>query len=77
MSTGTCTTHSWNDGAEDDEAEPKMGMRVNQVLKIDDDLYDNPHSSRDSRPISHYRARLRSQRVAATHDGADDDGSHW
>ena len=77
MSTGTCTTHSWNDGAEDDEGEPKMGLRVDQRLEMDDDLYDNPRSSRDGRPMSHYRARLRSQRVAATIEDTDDDGSHW
>jgi len=40
MATGTCTTHSWNDGALDDEGEPKMGLRVNQVLEEVDDLYD-------------------------------------
>ena len=76
MSTGTCTTHSWNDGAEDDEGEPKMGLRVDQRLEMDDDLYDNPRSVRDGRR-SHYRARLRSHRVAATNDDANDDESHW
>jgi WD repeat-containing protein 23 len=39
MSTGTCTVHSWNDGAEEDEAEPKMGLRVNQKLEVDPSLY--------------------------------------
>ena len=39
MSTGTCTAHSWNDGAPEDEAEPKMGLRVNQKLQIDPALY--------------------------------------
>lgn len=39
MSTGTCTAHSWNDGAEEDEAEPKMGLRVNQKLQVDPALY--------------------------------------
>jgi WD repeat-containing protein 23 len=39
MSTGTCTVHSWNDGAEEDEAEPKMGLRVNQKLEVDPALY--------------------------------------
>ena len=79
MSTGTCTTHSWNDGAEDDEGEPKLGLRVNQNLDIDDDLYDNHVSSQNGRPTSRYRARLRSQRIAATTDDADDvdDGSRW
>jgi WD repeat-containing protein 23 len=39
MSTGTCTVHSWNDGAEEDEAEPKMGLRVNQKLETDPSFY--------------------------------------
>ena len=54
-----------------------MGLRVDQRLEMDDDLYDNPRSSRDGRPMSHYRARLRSQRVGATNEDANDDGSHW
>ncbi|KAL9587224.1 MAG: hypothetical protein Q9212_000383 [Teloschistes hypoglaucus] len=66
MSTGTCTTHSWNDGAEDDESEPKMGSRVNQSLEEDEDLYDRPQ--RNDR-LSQIRSRLRSQVVRA----ADDD----
>ncbi|EKD15669.1 WD domain-containing protein [Drepanopeziza brunnea f. sp. 'multigermtubi' MB_m1] len=40
MSSGTCTVHSWNDGAEDDEAEPKMGHRVNQRLVADPIYHD-------------------------------------
>jgi WD repeat-containing protein 23 len=39
MSTGTCTVHSWNDGAEEDEAEPRMGLRVSQKLEADPELY--------------------------------------
>jgi WD repeat-containing protein 23 len=41
MQNGTVTAHSWNDGAEDDEAEPKMGNRVNDQLK-DNPLYYQP-----------------------------------
>lgn len=77
MSTGTCTTHSWNDGVEDDEGEPKMGLRVDQRLEVDDDLHDNPRSSREGRRMSHYRSRLRSQRVPATNEDTNDDDSHW
>lgn len=29
---GTCTVHSWNDGVDEDEAEPKSGLRVNAKL---------------------------------------------
>ncbi|ESZ89583.1 WD domain-containing protein [Sclerotinia borealis F-4128] len=38
---GTVTTHSWNEGAEDDEAEPKMGLRVNAKLEHDPRLYES------------------------------------
>lgn len=69
--------HSWNDGAEDDEGEPRMGLRVDQRLEMDDDLYDNPRSLRDVPPMNRYRAGLRSQRVAATNENADDDEGNW
>ena len=49
MSTGTCTIHSWNDGAEEDEAEPKMGLRVNQKLEVDPSLYASPPSVNSTR----------------------------
>ncbi|KAL8873357.1 MAG: hypothetical protein Q9174_001159 [Haloplaca sp. 1 TL-2023] len=71
MSTGTCTTHSWNDGAEDDEGEPRMGLRVNQRLEEDEDLYDHP---RRGNRQSQFRSRLRSQIVRATED---DDEEAW
>ena len=74
MSTGTCTTHSWNDGAEDDEGEPKMGLRVDQRLEVDDDLYDN--RSQGGRLTGAYRSRLRSRRVPVG-GGDDDDRSAW
>jgi WD repeat-containing protein 23 len=64
MSTGTCTTHSWNDGAEDDEGEPKMGLRVDQRLVPDDDLYDDI-SSQDVRSSGQHTTRLRSRHVPA------------
>jgi DDB1- and CUL4-associated factor 11 len=49
MSTGTCTVHSWNDGAEEDEAEPKMGLRVNQKLEVDPALYASPVGEQPTR----------------------------
>lgn len=48
-STGTCTVHSWNDGAEEDEAEPKMGLRVNQKLEVDPALYASAPERRSTR----------------------------
>ncbi|KAL8889938.1 MAG: hypothetical protein Q9215_002863 [Flavoplaca cf. flavocitrina] len=73
MQTGTCTTHSWNDDADDDEGEPKMGLRVNQLLEEDASLYD--HSQHGGR-TSQFRSRLRSQRVQPTGDG-DDGADGW
>ena len=69
MQTGTCTTHSWNDDADDDEGEPKMGTRVNHLLEEDASLYDHPQ--RGGR-TSQFRSQLRSQRVPPL--GDDDDG---
>ncbi|MCJ1404199.1 hypothetical protein MMC11_007424 [Xylographa trunciseda] len=74
-STGTCTIHSWNDGAEEDEAEPTMGRRVDQRLQENENLYGDIPSSR--RNIG---SRLRSRGVAAVptvtmgDDEEDDDG---
>jgi len=58
MSTGTTTVHSWNDGAEDDEAEPKMGLRVNGRLEYDEDFYRTP----EQRIPAGRSARLRALR---------------
>ena len=66
MSTGTCTTHSWNDGAEDDEGEPRMGLRVDQKLQIDQELYDT--SQPGHRHTTGTRTRMRSRRIAADDD---------
>ncbi|KAI4165162.1 MAG: hypothetical protein LQ342_001030 [Letrouitia transgressa] len=71
MSTGTCTTHSWNDGAEEDEGDPKMGLRVDQRLEENKKLHNNPRhvSQGQSRP----RTRLRRRRIAASDDGDEED----
>lgn len=37
---GTCTVHTWNDGLDEDEAEPKMGQRVNAELRPERRLYE-------------------------------------
>ncbi|EAT92261.2 hypothetical protein SNOG_00766 [Parastagonospora nodorum SN15] len=38
-SQGTCTVHTWNDGVEEDEAEPRVGRRVNAQFQHDERLY--------------------------------------
>lgn len=39
---GTCTTHTWNDGLDEDEGEPAMGARVNAKLQRDPTYYGEP-----------------------------------
>ena len=51
MSTGTCTIHGWNDGADDDEAEPQMGLRVNERLEYDKALYGSTDRNKPARLI--------------------------
>lgn len=33
LSTGTCTLHTWNDGAEEDEGDPPVGRNYSSELK--------------------------------------------
>jgi len=61
MLSGTCTVHSWNDGAEEDEAEPKMGLRVNPKLEVDQTLYEE-----HERPLR--RPRRRRPRAYSSED---------
>lgn len=69
MSTGTCTVHSWNDGAEEDEAEPKMGLRVNQKLEHDPSLFASPPSEQ---PSGRRLRVLRGQRGTLARDDDDE-----
>ena len=75
MSTGTCTVHSWNDGAEDDEADPRMGARVDQRLEHDRNLYDDCRTQAGRPARRNLRSSLRSQRAVAADD--QDDGVGW
>jgi DDB1- and CUL4-associated factor 11 len=70
MSTGTCTTHSWNDGAEEDEADWGMGLRVNEQLQNHEDLFENSRL-RNGR-TSLFRAGLRSSQVSGR-DNVDEE----
>ena len=63
MSTGTCTIHSWNDDASDDEGEPKMGQRVSHTLEHDDALYGHPRNT-----TNQAQSRVRSRRVVVPDD---------
>ena len=48
-----------------------MGLRVDQRLEIDDNLYDNLR--RGTGPANGLRTRLRSRRVAPTANNDDDE----
>lgn len=63
MSTGTCTIHAWNDGAKDDEADSRVGSRVDEHLQHNEALFENarPRNGRTSL----FRARRRSERIVA------------
>ncbi|KAI5371934.1 hypothetical protein J4E82_009386 [Alternaria postmessia] len=50
-SQGTCTVHTWNDGLEEDEAEPKIGRRVNAQLQHDERLYTSPEGRARRHPM--------------------------
>lgn len=50
-SQGTCTVHSWNDGVEEDEAEPKIGRRVNAQLQHDERLYRSAEGRSRRQPM--------------------------
>ena len=74
MSSGTCTIHSWNDGADDDEAEPRMGKRVDEKLRLEMRFYNK--SPKNTRTGLGRREGLRSQRVPATNND-DDRDERW
>ena len=75
MSAGTCTTHSWNDGAKDDEGSPRMGQSVDQRL-VPDKVEEPEVRSRPRGILGQWRNRLRSQRVSAIAND-DDANEGW
>ena len=64
-SRGTCSVHSWNDGGEEDEGLPKMGVRVDGKLRHDESLYE------DERVVRQREARRRRRFMRA--DDEDED----
>lgn len=48
---GTCTTHTWNDGLDEDEGEPKMGNRVDEKLRYDPRFYGQQSNRRTTRSM--------------------------
>jgi WD repeat-containing protein 23 len=54
---GTCTVHSWNDGNDSDEGEPKMGARLNAQLEEDSRYYETT-TAPSGRATSSRRSRF-------------------
>jgi WD repeat-containing protein 23 len=77
MATGTCTIHSWNDGADSDEADPPMGAKVNARLQWDPEFSDGqqPEPQHESSVGGRIRRGLRSWRTARRF--ANMDGDDW
>lgn len=71
MSAGTCTVHTWNDGADDDESGIPTGRSVDHELKEDRRL-QNTSADASGRGAS-LRSRLRSRFVGRAAD-EDDEG---
>ncbi|KIW88769.1 uncharacterized protein Z519_10816 [Cladophialophora bantiana CBS 173.52] len=86
MATGTVSVHSWNDGAEDDEALPAMSSNYNHRLQPREDFDEAMHRSRRARrrdttksssPTTRSRAEgrgLRSRITRPTRLGDDEPG---
>jgi len=64
---GTCTVHSWNDGMDDDEAEPKMGARVTGQLEHDARYYAGSNGN-----LSQFRRTRMRNRMGLWADDDDD-----
>lgn len=50
--TGTCSVHTWNDGLNTDEGEPKMGQRVTATLMPEPPARHISYSSRSRTRLS-------------------------
>ena len=68
MSTGTCSIHSWEDGAADDDSD-KFAKRVNHRLDADPTYYNLTTDGRSR------RAGLRSRAVVRV--DSDDEPDTW
>ncbi len=68
MTQGTCTVHTWNDGLDEDEAEPKMGLRVDAKLNHDRKYYDADHGTQPITRSQYARTRLRRRLLSEDED---------
>ncbi|KAH0348025.1 WD40 repeat-like protein, partial [Aureobasidium melanogenum] len=64
---GTCTVHTWNDGNDSDEGEPKMGARLNPQLEQDSRYYEGTTAA-TGRTTSTRRTRFMTRAQMARND---------
>ncbi|CAL5866450.1 uncharacterized protein PFLUO_LOCUS658 [Penicillium psychrofluorescens] len=72
-STGTCTVHSWNDGAADDEGDPPVGRNYDGKLRPIPEFNEN----RDNAPTIQSRRPLRSRPVRQLFVDSEPDSPEW
>lgn len=81
MATGTCTVHSWNDGANSDEADyAPMGISYNDKLQVKDHPRPRARGANSIRTRSRgetggLRSHVVRPRRHGYDDGEEDDGS--
>ncbi|KAJ5111096.1 hypothetical protein N7532_001631 [Penicillium argentinense] len=74
LSTGTCTVHSWNDGANDDEGDPPIGKSYDDKLRYVPEF----NHYREHAPVPRSRRRpLRSRPVRRQSIDEDDEDEMW
>ncbi|KAJ6157535.1 hypothetical protein N7470_005127 [Penicillium chermesinum] len=73
LSSGTCTVHSWNDGAEKDEGEPPIGKSYDDKLRHLPDFDEY----RQNAPAPRTRRGLRSRPVRRLFENGDADEVPW
>ncbi|KAF3390476.1 hypothetical protein F1880_009161 [Penicillium rolfsii] len=78
LSSGTCTIHSWNDGANDDEGDPPMGRSYDHKLRPLPEFNRYQENPPPSRVYRRTRRPLRSRPVARLDtDENEEDESEW
>lgn len=73
LSSGTCTVHSWNDGARDDEGDPPIGKNYDDKLRHVPAFDDY----RENAPAPRTRRTLRSRPVRRVYLDDESEGIEW
>ncbi|KAJ5885139.1 hypothetical protein N7495_009649 [Penicillium taxi] len=77
LSSGTCTIHSWNDGAKDDEGDPPIGKSYNDKLKPIPEFDRYREQRGDTETARSRQNLLRSRPVRRLFLADDDENIEW